>query len=158
VTELTESVAIEASLAETWEYHFDPRGWPAWVDGFDAVASQEGYPEEGGTLRWRSTPAGRGDVAETVLDHAPRTLHRVAFSDPQTEGELRTTFRIEGEGTRVTQTLTYRLRRGGPFAWATDRLFIRSQQRRSMQRSLLRLKHEVDEVAHFAAQGTALPR
>jgi hypothetical protein len=149
MSELTESVTIEASLAETWDYHFDPRGWPAWVEGFQAVVAGDGYPE-GGTLRWRSTPAGRGEVSERVLEHAPRTLHRIAFTDPQTEGELRTTFRIEGEATRVEQTLSYRLRSGGPFAWATDRLFIRSQQRRSMQRSLLRLKHEVEEVTDIA--------
>ena len=153
--EITESVGIEASLAETWDYHFDPRGWPAWVDGFQAVTSSEGYPDEGGTLRWRSTPAGRGEVSERVLDHIPRNLHRVAFSDPQTEGELRTSFRIEGDGTRVEQTLSYRLRARGPFAWATDRLFIRSQQRRSVQRTLERLKHEVEEVAHLSAQSTS---
>jgi Polyketide cyclase / dehydrase and lipid transport len=151
VSELTESLTISASLAETWDHHFDPRGWPSWVDGFQAVVAGEGYPERGGTLRWRSTAAGRGEVSERVLEHAPRTLHRIAFSDPQTEGELRTTFRIEGEATRVEQTLTYRLRRGGPFSWATDRLFIRSQQRRSMQRSLLRLKHEVEEVAYLGS-------
>jgi hypothetical protein len=151
VAELAESVEISASLAETWDYHFDSRGWPAWVDGFQAVVAGDGYPDEGGTLRWRSTPAGRGEVSERVLDHSPRTLHRVAFTDPQTEGELRTSFRIEGEGTRVEQRLTYRLRQRGPFAWATDRLFIRSQQRRSMQRSLLRLKHEVEEVAHIGS-------
>jgi Polyketide cyclase / dehydrase and lipid transport len=151
VSEVAESIAIAASLAEVWDYHFDPRGWPVWVDGFRAIVAGEGYPRQGSTLRWRSTSAGRGEVAETVLEHVPRRLHAVAFTDPQTEGELRTTFRVEGEGTRVEQRLSYRLTQGGPFAWATDRLFIRSQQRRSMQRSLARLKHEVEEIARFSA-------
>jgi hypothetical protein len=151
MSEVSESIAVTASLAEVWDYHFDRRGWPAWVDGFQAVVAGEGYPREGSTLRWRSISAGRGEVTETVLEHAPRRLHAVAFTDPQTEGVLRTTFQVEGDGTRVEQRLTYRLSQGGPFAWATDRLFIRSQQRRSMQRSLARLKHEVEEIARLSA-------
>jgi hypothetical protein len=151
VTDVAEAVMIEASLAETWDYHFEPRWWPTWVDGFAAVVASEGYPEGGGELRWRSTPAGRGEVAETVLEHHPRRLHRVRFSDPQTEGELTTTFEVRGEGVMVEQALAYELRGGGPFAAITNRLFIRTQQRRSMQRSLLRLKKEVEEAAHFTS-------
>lgn len=136
MSEVSASVAIAASLAEVWEHHFDPAGWPSWADGFGAVVSNEGYPAQGGCLRWRSTPAGRGEVSEEVLEHRPRGLHRIAFTDPQTDGELRTTFAIEGARVRVTQELSYRLRGGGPFAALTDFLFIRSQQRRSLQRSL----------------------
>jgi len=150
VTEASESVSVSASLAETWDYHFDPSYWPAWADGFAAVVSSEGYPNAGGRLVWRSTPAGRGQVEETVLEHQPRRLHRIAFADPQTEGELRTTFEIEGEAVRVTQELSYTLRGGGAFGWASDKLFIRSQQRGSMRRSLLRFKHELDEIARLA--------
>ena len=87
---LTESVLVQASLAETWGYYFEPSGWPAWVDGFHAVESAIGYPDEGGTLVWRSTPAGRGTVTERVLVHEPRKLHRIAFEDPESSGELTT--------------------------------------------------------------------
>ena len=151
MAEVADSIAITASLAEVWDYHFDQRNWPSWVDQFGSVVAGEGYPAEGSTLRWRSTPAGRGEVTETVVEHAPRRLHVVSFSDPRTEGELRTTFEVEGDGTRVEQRLSYRLTRGGPFAWATDLLFIRSQQRRSIQRSLARLKHEVEGIARRSA-------
>ncbi|MEO8093286.1 MAG: SRPBCC family protein, partial [bacterium] len=144
MSEVSASVAIEASLAEVWDYHFDPAGWPIWADGFEAVVSSEGYPQQGGRLRWRSTPAGRGEVSEQVLEHQPRGLHRIAFSDPQTEGELRTTFAIEGDRVNVTQELSYRLRGGGPFAALTDFLFIRSQQGRSLQRSLEAFGREVE--------------
>jgi len=149
---LSEAVLVSASLAETWETYFNRTRWRSWVDGFDSVVSSEGYPEPAGTLRWRSVPAGRGEVTERVVAHEPRRLHRVEFSDPYSEGELEMEFRIEGnEGgqgavaTRVTQTLDYRLRRSGPFAALTDLLFVRSQMRRSMQRSLGRFKHEVEE-------------
>jgi Polyketide cyclase / dehydrase and lipid transport len=150
VTQVAEAMMIDASLAETWDYHFDPRWWGAWVDGFAANVASDGYPEAGGTLRWRSTPAGRGEVMETVLEHHPRRLHRVAFSDAQTEGELTTTFEVRGEGTLVEQRLEYELRGGGLFAPITNWLFIRTQQRRSIQRSLIRLKKEVEEASHFA--------
>ncbi len=66
------------------------------------------------------------------------------FAIPESAGELSTTFGIEGQGTLVTQRLDYRLRGGGPLAWITDRLFIRSQMRGSMRRSLERLKLEME--------------
>jgi hypothetical protein len=147
MSRVSESVLIQASMAEVWDYYFDPRGWPAWVDGFSRVMASDGYPEEGGSLRWASIPAGRGEVTEHVLEHEPRRLHRVAFRDPATAGELRTTFAIEGQGTIVVQDLDYRLRSRSPFTWLTDRLFIRSQMRGSLRRSLNRLKLEVEELA-----------
>ena len=146
MSRIVESTVIEASLAEVWDYYFEARGWPGWVDGFGSVESADGYPDAGGSLRWRSTPAGRGEVTEHVLEHEPRRLHRIAFRDPATAGELRTEFAIEGAGTRVSQDLDYRLRRRGPLARLTDALFIRSQMRASLRRSLARLKLEVEEV------------
>jgi hypothetical protein len=145
-------MTVNASLAEVWGYYFDPEGWPAWVDGFGRVESSSGYPEVGGSLGWISGRAGRGEVTERVLEHEPRRVHRVAFQDPETEGELKVAFAIEGNGTLVTQELDYRLRRGGPLAKLTDRLFIRSQMRGSLARSLGHLKLEVEEVAAAGAQ------
>lgn len=144
---VAESQLVGASLAETWDLYFDPGSWPAWVDGFGAVESSEGYPEPGSALVWTSTPAGRGTVRERVLEHEPRRRHRIEFTDPSSEGELLTSFEIEGEGTRVALELSYRLARGGPFVWLTERLFVRSQVRRSLQRSLQRLRHEVEAAA-----------
>jgi uncharacterized membrane protein len=147
VSAISESVVIEASLAEVWDRYFDPPGWPTWVDGFARVEASAGYPEPGGSLRWSSIPAGRGEVRERVLEHEPRRIHRVAFQDPESAGELATSFEIAGESTRVTQALEYRLARRGPFALLADRLFVRSQVRASIRRSLDRLKLEVEELA-----------
>ena len=147
MSRVTASAAVSASLAEVWDYYFDPGGWPAWVDGFGRVDSVRGYPEEGGSLKWTSGPAGRGTVMERVLEHEPRKLHRVAFEDPATTGQLTTSFAIERGRTVVTQELDYALRRGGAFAKVTDRVFIRSQMRGSLGRSLGRLKLEAEEVA-----------
>jgi hypothetical protein len=147
MSRVSASIAVNASLAEVWDFYFAAESWPAWVDGFGRVESSNGYPETTGTLRWASGPAGRGAVTERVLEHEPRRLHRIAFEDPETSGELKVTFEIQGDGTLVTQDQDYRLRRGGPLAKLTDRLFIRSQMRGSLARSLGRLKLEVEEAA-----------
>jgi hypothetical protein len=151
-------VLVGASLAETWDYFFEPRGWPGWVDGFESVEDSNGYPERGGTLRWRSTAAGRGTVTERVLEHAPRTRHRIDFADPETEGELTTTFALEGHGTRVKQELDYQLRHKTLFSGITDLFFIRSQQQGALQRSLAALKHEVEELSELGSAGAETSR
>lgn len=148
MAEVQATAEIGAPLADVWDLYFHRARWASWVDGFASVVSSEGYPEEGGTLTWRSTPAGRGQVEELVQAHEPRSLHRVAFEDPATEGELETRFSIQpaGEGrlTAVTQSLNYSLRGGGPLSPITDRLFIRAQMRSSLQRSLAELKVEAE--------------
>ena len=157
MAELSESVLVEASLAETWDFYFEPRGWPVWVDGFHSVVSAEGYPREGGTLVWRSTPAGRGEVRERVIEHVERRRHRIEFTDPASSGTMRSEFAIEGEGTRVTLALEYRLARSGPFAWLTDRIFVRGQVRQSLARSLMRFMHEAEEATRLGGPGRASP-
>jgi hypothetical protein len=147
VGEVSAGVHVDADLAETWDHYFDPEGWAAWVDGFGQVESASGYPEEGGTLRWRSRPAGRGEVTEEVLEHEPRRLHRVSFSDPESTGEQLTTFRIEGDGTAVVQEMRYTPRSMGALGPLTDVLFVRGQVRRSLARSLARFKDEVEELS-----------
>jgi hypothetical protein len=146
-----ETVHIQASLAEVWDHFFDVRGRGAWVDGFQAVIEADGYPEAGGTLRWRSIPAGRGEVTERVLEHEHRRRHLIEFSDPEMEGRLETRFEIAGEGTRVTQELTYTLLAKGPIARIGAVLFVKSQVRASMQRSLLALRRVVEEAAALPA-------
>jgi uncharacterized membrane protein len=147
VAVLTESVLVDASLAEVWSLYFDPRSWPAWVEGFRSVESADRYPEQGGTLVWRSNPAGRGTVHERVIEHRRRRHHEIEYSDPESAGRLRTEFAIEGEATRVALRLDYQLARSGPLTWIVERLFVRAQVRGSLRRALLRFKHEVEEIA-----------
>ena len=152
MAKLTESLLVKGSLKEIWDFYFEPRSWASWVDGFQEVESIAGeYPREGGTLVWRSNPAGRGRVTETVLEHSPRTRHRIRFSDPESEGELLSEFGIEGEATRVRLTLSYKLPGNRVLAAITDRLFVRGQVRRALQRTLMRFKHEAEEVARASS-------
>ena len=60
----------------------------------------------------------------------------MSFSDPQSDGGLTTSFELRGDATEVTQRMAYRLTGGGVFGAVSDLLFIRTQQRRSMERSL----------------------
>ncbi len=154
-----ESIVIAASVSEVWDVYFDAPRWPAWVDGFGHVEQEDGYPGQGGTLRWRSTPAGRGVVAERVVEHVPKRLHRVAFSDDSSSGELTTRFEIERSSsdaeplTLVAQEEDYRLHTRSPLAIVTDALFVRSQIARSLARSLEGLRGEVEGVAGTAPRG-----
>jgi len=99
---VSEELLIPAPIADVWDLYFDRRTWPSWVDQLRAVVSlEDGYPEVGGKLIWKSGPAGRGTVTETVLEHEHRRLHRIGFKDDSSEGEQLTTFRMEGSGTVV---------------------------------------------------------
>ena len=140
------SVLVAASLAETWDAYFDPHGWPEWVDAFGGVLELDGYPLQGGKLTWRTGAAGRGEVAEAVLAHEPRTLHRIGFSDPTMTGGLETRFELEGKGTRVSQAMTYALAEPGLFGFL-GAFFVRSQVRRSLERSLQAFRGFVAERA-----------
>lgn len=136
---------IAAPAAAVWDLYFDPERWPDWVDQFAAVEASDGYPEEGGVLVWRSGRAGRGEVTERVIEHQPRRLHRISFADPETEGELATTFSVIEDGTQVRQELDYRIRRSGIFVRISDLLFVRSQMRASLARSLALLRAELED-------------
>ena len=140
---VSEELLIPAPLADVWDLYFERRSWPSWVDQLRTVESVEGgYPEVGGKLVWKSGPAGRGRVTETVLEHEHRRLHKIRFEDESSEGEQTTTFRMEGTGTMVKLDLAYGLLQAGPLGPITDRLFIRSQMRRMLQRSLMGLRAE----------------
>jgi uncharacterized protein YndB with AHSA1/START domain len=143
-----QDVVLPAPLAEVWDFYFDPRGWPEWVDSFAGVIESKGYPEPGGTLRWKSVPAGRGEVAEKVLEHEPRRRHRIEFSDPSMEGKMTVTFAIAGDGTKVVASMDYRLLDKSVFARLGALLFLKAQLRGTLRRSLDAL---VPEVAGRAA-------
>ena len=140
---VAEEIVVPGSLAEVWDLYFEQRTWPSWVDEFHAVEEREdAYPEQGGRLVWRSGPAGRGRVEETVLVHEPRHTHKIAYIDPNSSGEQLTTFEISGpDAVKVKIELHYELVRPS-FLPFTNRLFIRPQMRGMLKRSLAGLRTE----------------
>ena len=146
--EVVAELEVGAPVADAWDLYFDADRWRSWVDQFARVLSSDGYPEVGGTLVWESNSAGRGRVAERVLAHEDRRLHVVSFEDPTTTGTLEVRFEMVASGdadrtTRVGQKLIYELRDNGIVGKMTDRLFIRSQMRQSLQRSLTDFRSEL---------------
>lgn len=143
---------IGVSLAEAWDAYFDPRRWPAWVDSFASILKIEGYPDEGGTLVWKTVAAGRGEVTERVEAHEPRRLHRVAFSDPTLTGTMEVRFAIAGDGARLNVCFDYRAVERGPMALFAS-LFVRSQVRGTIRRSLQGLRFELGGAGAESAGG-----
>ena len=146
---IKESTQVDASLAEVWDYYFDSATWREWVEGFAAVAEvDDTYPEVGGVLKWSSIPAGRGEVTERVTEHEHRRLHVIEFDDPGMTGTQRTTFAIDGDGTKVTLDLEYRLANAGPLTRIAGVFFIKGQVGGVLMRTLIGLKHACEEAAH----------
>jgi uncharacterized membrane protein len=143
---VSESITIAAPVVAVWDVYFEPTTWPAWVDQFSSVVSSAGYPETGGRLVWRSGSAGRGEVSEQVVEHQPGSRHRIRFSDPSADGELVSDFAEADGATTVALELTYELQAKGVFATISDVLFVRSQMRASLRRSLVNLRLEVEQV------------
>ena len=151
---VSDSVVVEASLAEVWDTYLDPRGWASWVDGFaQATSVGDDWPEAGSVLRWRSIPAGRGEVEERVTAHEERRRHAFDFRDPAMTGSVETTFAIDGPGTRVEQKMEYQLLDRGPISRIAALFFVKGQVRSSVQRSLGALAHEAQERAAADASG-----
>lgn len=151
---VSEELLIPAPLADVWDLYFERRTWPMWVDQLRTVESvSDGYPEAGGKLVWKSGPAGRGRVEENVLEHEHRRLHRIGFKDESSEGEQTTIFSMKGQGTLVHIDFVYGLLQAGPLGPITDRLFVRSQMRRMLARSLMGLRGEAAEFTEPNASG-----
>jgi len=70
------SVPVRASLAEVWDYYFDPAGWPAWVDEMDRLARASNataiyaYGRPGWIRFWKS----RGVAMHVTSEMLIRTL------------------------------------------------------------------------------------
>lgn len=150
MAKVEEEVRVQASLADTWDAYFEPRLWPSWVDSFGSVTAMDGYPLPGGTLQWKSVSAGRGEVTERVLEHESRRRHKIAFTDPSLEGEMTLTFAIDGDGTKVAVVFDYELLDPSLIARLASLLFIKSQVRGTLRRSLDAFSREAAEVAALA--------
>ena len=71
--------------AETLWY--DPKRWPAWVDGFGHMFKLEGeWPAQGARAVWDSRPGGRGRVVERVTAYEARSGQTLAVEDEKLSG------------------------------------------------------------------------
>jgi Polyketide cyclase / dehydrase and lipid transport len=139
------AVPVAGLASDAEELWYDPRRWPAWVDGFGHVVKLEGdWPTVGSRSVWESKPGGRGRVVEQVTEYEARVGQTVAIEDEKLRGDQRVTFTPGPEGVEVALELEYELKDRNVLTPLTDALFIRRSLRDSLKRSLLRFARERD--------------
>jgi len=137
------SVVVPGRISGAEALWYDVGRWPAFVDGFASVVGRdEPWPATGGTLIWDSTPHGRGRIIERVTAYAPRDGQSVAFEDEKVEGTQQVAFAAEGENTRVTLSMEYRLKERNPITPVIDLFFVRRAVGDALRRTLGRFARE----------------
>jgi uncharacterized membrane protein len=122
--------------------------WPTFVDGFGRVDRvDDGWPEQGAKVVWRSVPGGRGAVTEKVTRALPGAIHQVAVFEEKLDGTQTITFAPVDEATYVELELDYTVSVGGPLRPLVDALFIRRAQNDALGRTLRRFRTEATEQA-----------
>lgn len=131
---------------------YDRESWPLFIDGLRSVVSVRGEPPlVGSSVVWQSTPAGRGEVRETVLDYEPGVGQELEVEDRAIAARQRVRFiAVDGQLT-VQLDLDYRLKSSNPFRAVTDWLFIRRAQSESLQRTLTAFRLELEAQREAAA-------
>ncbi len=135
------------SIAEAERLWYDRDSWPLFIDGFHAIVSVAGEsPLVGSIVLWQSTPAGRGEVRETVIDYEPGVGQALEVEDRAISGRQRVSFVSRDGQLTVTLELDYRLKGANPFRAVTDWLFIRRAQNESLQRTLTAFRLELEAL------------
>jgi uncharacterized membrane protein len=116
----------EEAVLELW---YDPRRWPAFVDGLKAVERVEPEWPASGRVEWESTPHGPGRTRETALGAGA-----VRVEDPR----MTATRTVRFADDRLQVTLEYELKGANPVV----RFFVRRALRDSLQRTLRRFAAE----------------
>ena len=108
----------------------DPARWPAFVDGFRAVArSDGGWPDPGATLTWDSAPHGQGRTIERSVRHGVREVETA---------QLRGTLTATWEDGLFVARLDYELKARSPYTL----FFVRRSLRDSLRRTVARFANE----------------
>ena len=133
-----------ASVDEVQALWLDLERWPAFVDGFGALARREGdWPHAGARIVWDSLRNGRGRVAEQVTDFEPGVTHLVRVEDPQLRGTQRARFTAYDGGCEISLELDYALKQPGVGGRLTDVLFVRRAVGDGLRRTLRRFAVEL---------------
>jgi uncharacterized membrane protein len=138
------SIAIDALASEAEALWYETKRWQSFVDGLQHIVRVEGdWPHEGARVLWNSRPNGRGYVEERVTAYAAREGQTLAVEDNKIRGTQRITFTPTADGVIVELALGYELKEAHAAMAIVDLLFIRRQQRESLQRTLRRFRIEL---------------
>jgi uncharacterized membrane protein len=140
---------VDLTPARAFELWTDVSRWPTFIDGFAHVERiDDGWPEAGTRVVWKSVPTGRGTVTEKVRHALPGERIQTDVIEERLMGTQTAEFApAEEGGTAVILTLDYKLVKQGPLAWITDILFIRRAQHDALTRTLSRFATEAAEEA-----------
>jgi hypothetical protein len=139
-TQVFEGVVREAEAL--W---YDTAHWPRWVVGLERVESVGGpWPDVGGRVRWRSGPAGRGQVSERVVSYAPLSGQSVEVEDDSIHATQTVSFAPDAAKVELTLSLAYELKRRSPLMRLVDLVFIRRAMTRSLEQTLSRFGFELE--------------
>jgi Polyketide cyclase / dehydrase and lipid transport len=142
----TASETFPGSVHEAEGLWCDTSRWHLWVDGLDRVLSVEGdWPSPGSTVRWESSPAGRGHVTERVIAHEELRELSVDVDDDSITGRQTVTFAPVNGEVAIELVLEYELKRRSPFTALIDPLFIRRAMATSLGNTLARFGAELAE-------------
>jgi Polyketide cyclase / dehydrase and lipid transport len=143
------SETFPGSVHEAEKLWCDTSRWHMWVDGLERVLSVEGdWPSPGATVRWESTPAGRGHVTERVVAYEQLRGLSTEVVDGSITGRQTVTFTAVRGGVAVELALEYELLRGGWVGFLSvvvDPLFIRRAMATSLASTLGRFGAELAE-------------
>ena len=124
--------------------------WSTFIDGFGHVERIDpNWPNEGARVVWKSPPAGRGIVTETVTHAEPPQRFTTQVFEDQLRGTQTVEFvpGAEPGTTTVALELEYTLQKGGPLRALIDAIFIRRSEGEALQRTLNRFATEAREQA-----------
>jgi len=140
------------SIAEAEQLWYERDSWPLFIDGLHSIRSVAGEPPlQGSSVVWQSTPAGRGEVTETVVDYEAGVGQELEVEDRAIAGRQRVRFAAEQERVAVQLQLDYSLKGSNPLRAVTDWLFIRRAQSESLQRTLTAFRLELEAKRDEAA-------
>ena len=124
---------------------YDTSRWHHWVVGLHRVESITGpWPQVGAEVRWRSTPAGRGEVRERVVGYEPLDGQTLEVSDDSIRATQSVSFSPQEENVEVSLRLAYELKQRSVLMALVDLIFIRRAMTRSLEQTLSRFGAELE--------------
>jgi hypothetical protein len=130
------SAAFPGSVHEAETCWYDIRRWPSWVDGIETVEHVDpDWPNAGASVRWRSGPAGRGQVTERVIDYVPLEGQTVESEDDAVRARQRVSFSPAGDNVEVEVSFSWQYKRRS-LSTVLGALFIRRAFTISLQATL----------------------
>ncbi len=149
------SVTCSATVHEAITAWCQTERWPYWVEGLERIESvTSDWPRAGAIVRWRSRPAGRGQVTERIVAYQPLESIESEIEDDQVIARQLVTFTPAGppatnagpardDRTDVKVDFGYRITRRSPVTPVIDWLFVRPAMTTSLQTTLDRFAAEV---------------